>query len=525
MVNMRQALGVDDFNQMSNYTGQLQNQRRSVGQKQYGLGGKVLNMAAALGDAYNQYQPPETALGMMALPAKAVYGLGNMIVQDVGDKTKSIMGTDRSNPAAMDQAATDALGLAADTMAGGGVVSRMTDMPQGAILGANVFQGGPHKYGPEGASESLKHMSKGEGAQAYGYGRYDAGAEQVGKEYQQAAADSTGYKLLDSKGQEVNHPHADWVARISSKNGPLQDQAILQSKNMDDIDTYNSMLEAISILNNGGSVVPKSAYIYKHDLPDEDIARYLDYDAPLSEQPESVRKALGYGSGNIKKTEVDEVITFSDGVNSVTVPKKPSGTNLNYFSMKGSGPLSNMQPLTRSANSHEQAEKVARQWLEGTTTTGDQLLHKTGKNQASSEALAKAGIPGLKYYDGMSRNKPTKDIKKSFQDELPDDAGFDEIDDLLGTGHFSPDSEEILQALKGDDWFGFDYPSQAISAALGKNINNWEPSARLTQAIAKAKDGGTRNFVTWDQDVLNRMKLLERNGESMVDALSGVNNK
>ncbi|HBY85209.1 MAG TPA: hypothetical protein DEO86_04975, partial [Colwellia sp.] len=70
-----------------------------------------------------------------------------------------------------DQAATDAFGLAADTMAGGGVVSRMTDMPQGAILGANVFQGGPHKYGPEGASESLKHMSKGEGAQAYGYGR------------------------------------------------------------------------------------------------------------------------------------------------------------------------------------------------------------------------------------------------------------------------------------------------------------------------------------------------------------------
>ena len=79
------------------------------GQKDYGLGGKALDMAAALGDAYNQYQPPETALGMMALPAKAVYGLGNMIVQDVGDKTKSIMGTDINNPAAMNQAATDAV--------------------------------------------------------------------------------------------------------------------------------------------------------------------------------------------------------------------------------------------------------------------------------------------------------------------------------------------------------------------------------------------------------------------------------
>ena len=50
MVDMRQALGFDDFNQMSNYTGQLQNKRRSVGQKDYGLGGKALDMAAALGD-------------------------------------------------------------------------------------------------------------------------------------------------------------------------------------------------------------------------------------------------------------------------------------------------------------------------------------------------------------------------------------------------------------------------------------------------------------------------------------------
>ena len=157
------------------------------------------------------------------------------------------------------------------------------------------------------------------------------------------------------------------------------------------------------------------------------------------------------------------------------------------------------------------------------TSTGRELYQALGgvtqRQQAASEALGKAGIPGLKYFDGMSRNKPTKDIKKSFQDELPDDAEFDEIDDLLGTGHFSPDSEEILQALKDDDWFGFDYPSQAISAALGKNINNWDPSARLTQAIAKAREGGTRNFVTWDQDVLNRMKLLERNNEDMTKAL------
>ena len=121
MVNMRQALGFDDFNQMSNYTGQLQNQRRSVGQKQYGLGGKVLDMAAALGDAYNQYQPPETALGMMALPAKAVYGLGQGAVTAIEDFVK-----DPSDPKKSFDAASIVAG-------GGGLLSKATGVPAGSI--------------------------------------------------------------------------------------------------------------------------------------------------------------------------------------------------------------------------------------------------------------------------------------------------------------------------------------------------------------------------------------------------------
>ena len=87
------------------------------------------------------------------------------------------------------------------------------------------------------------------------------------------------------------------------------------------------------------------------------------------------------------------------------------------------------------------------------------------------------------------------------------------------TGHLGLPVYPIRR--EADDWLGFDSPAQAISAALGKNIDNWEHGARLTKAIAKAREGGTRNYVTWDQDVLNRMKLLERNGESMIDALRG----
>ena len=277
-------------------------------------------------------------------------------------------------------------------------VGRLAPVRGGTVLGANVFQGGPHKYGPEGAAKSLSHVGEGEGATAYGWGRYDADLEGVGRSYQNQA------------------PKSRWDL---------------------------------------------PGHLYKHDLPDEDIARYLDWDKPLSEQPESVRAALAASLGVTKMNNI----------------------------------------------------------------TGQELYKRLSNefgDEGASKALGRAGIPGLKYYDGKSRNKSFKEIKDSFLTELPEDAGIDEIVELLGKGHFSPDNEEILRALADDDWFGFDSAAQAISAALGKNIDNWEHGARLTKAIAKAREGGTRNYVTWDQGVLDRMKLLERDGESMVDALRGT---
>jgi hypothetical protein len=289
-------------------------------------------------------------------------------------------------------------------------VGRLAPVRGGTVLGANVFQGGPHRYGPEGAAKSLSHVSKDEGQTAYGWGRYDADLEGVARSYQNKA------------------PKSRWDL---------------------------------------------PGHLYKHDLPDEDIARYLDWDKPLSEQPESVRKA------------------FQKAFEDAGIPN-----------------AMNMNPDGESAYT----------WLAAAQSRGESVRDVVLKQRAS-EALGRAGIPGLKYKDAVSRNKPFKEIKDSFLTELPEDAGIDEIVELFGKGHFSPDNEEILKALADDDWLGFDSAAQAISAALGKNIDNWEHGTRLTKAIAKAREGGTRNYVTWDQGVLDRMKLLERNGKSMIDAL------
>ena len=472
MVNMQQALGVDDFNQMSNYTGQLQNQRRSVGQKQYGLGGKVLNMAAALGDAYNQYQPPETALGMMALPAKAVYGLGNMIVQDVGDKTKSIMGTDINNPAAMNQAATDAFGLAADTMAGGGVVSRMTDMPQGAILGANVFQGGPHKYGPEGAAESLKHMSKGEGAQAYGWGRYDAENPEVAKTYKPTTKQDVELSTAD-RIAELEKLSNDELGKLAYNEFGIELKGDDLTEAIDDW-LIKDLADSEQFTFSLRDPVVDSSYIYKHDLPDEDIARYLDWDAPLSEQPENVKAA--YAKIREKDLDTPAADAFNEQTGNVS---DPTGQN-----------------IYKRLQSHRMAPDVLNRLdIDQISPDGVNYLKAGTTDEMASQYLQSHGIPGLKYFDGMSRKRPIAGLEKIRADLISVRKEFEQM----------PKGQQRTTNLAAQD---------AQIAQIDADIK-----------IALSDKPQTRNFVTWDQDVLNRMKLLERNNESMVDALSGVNNK
>ena len=59
----------------------------------------------------------------------------------------------------------------------------------------------------------------------------------------------------------------------------------------------------------------------------------------------------------------------------------------------------------------------------------------------------------------------------------------------------------------------------SIHPDLKKGIRDTLQSAYDEVDAIKTQTERTRNYVTWDQGVLDRMKLLERNGESMIDAL------
>ena len=103
---------------------------------------------------------------------------------------------------------------------------------------------------------------------------------------------------------------------------------------------------------------------------------------------------------------------------------------------------------------------------EGAQAYGHGLYFAENKN------IAKGYQSGLSY----------KDIVRKFREELPDDADFDEVLEMAEVGEFSGNMNDVVKALAKDDWLGFDYPAQAITAAF-KNLDDYDPSPELTDAV------------------------------------------
>jgi len=381
--------------------------------------------------AFNALPDPTTMSGALAY-AKAPYTIGRAMLTGASDTIRAARADPTNAKKALDLALMTAGIGGAASRAFGGINARRGS----TVLGANVFHGGPHKYGPEGAAKSLDHINTGEGAQAYGWGRYDAGSPEVAKQYQmRVPAQDTKRTFLHALPEDASIE--DVVDLLGKGHFSESQETLIRALQADDWLGFDYPSQAISAaysknLDNWNpsaalrSAVDDSGKLYKHDLPDEDIARYLDWDAPLSEQPEGVRKA------------------FQKAFEDAGIPD-----------------AAKMNPDGESAYT----------WLAAAQSRGESVSDAVLKQRAS-EALGRAGIPGLKYYDQMSR-APVKDTKY-----------LNRLQTSLGNAERA---------------------GRTADAATIKE---------MIRDLQKEVPNPTRNYVTWDQDVLNRMKLLERDGET-----------
>jgi len=164
-------------------------------------------------------------------------------------------------------------------------------------LGMNVWHGSPHKFDKFDASK----IGTGEGAQAYGHGLYLAESPEVASQYRKQLAgwpkeaknivnEVSNLGITDDAAREV----LSLAASVGRKEFDIDTAAKwlgYRSRELRDLSDAQrkEILLRMSQVETPGS-------IYKVDLPDEQIAKMLDWDKPLSQQSQeiqSIAKNLG----------------------------------------------------------------------------------------------------------------------------------------------------------------------------------------------------------------------------------------
>ncbi len=335
--------------------------------------------------------------------------------------------------------------------------------PKGAVLGANVFHGGPHRFAPEPdfphGRPRLDKVGTGEGHQAFGWGWYSAEAPGVAKTYKGTLSGNwddmsrVGDALYDAL-----DPLADGSVLFRGSKYTKDEFDRVVVPQLKDGDLWGHLPAGLRT----ATEKRLEGTLYKLDIPDADVAKYLDWDKPLSEQPKSVRDFAAHAFAR------------EAGGN-------PS--HKNYAAM---------------------VDTIRRQ-MDDTGLTGKDfyraLASAHGSAQAASEALRKIGIPGLKYFDQDSRF-----LGDTIGQTLVVRGKEIGSDDL--TGSFA--ANRLLESNMDFD------AAKRIARGMGQDdvvkvLDDWA----TTPNKVSIKDKRTRNYVTWDQDVLDRSKMLERDGVTL----------
>jgi hypothetical protein len=283
-----------------------------------------------------------------------------------------------------------------------------------STVGMNLWHGGPNKWAaepgfPQGRPR-LDKIGEGEGAQAYGHGFYSAEKPDVAKQYSPRDYDAEEIMMQKYKQAERS---GDYEAMEVWENAMMHETPNELRKRYNNADYDESMKSTANRVADELGKIPTKSQLYKIDIPDEDVAKYIDWDAPLSAQSEFIQKSLSgimepdfrvYPKG--QKQPISQKFETQAEADSFL---KSLGDDASVYEVKGSGSAASGAEIYRK------------------------LIDIHGSPEKASEFLKSIGIPGTRFLDEGSR---------------------------VGT-----------------------------------------------------QQNATHNYVTWDQKVLNRAKVLQRNEE------------
>jgi hypothetical protein len=242
----------------------------------------------------------------------------------------------------------------AGTFTGGGLLgSRLAGGVPGGSVGMGAYHGSRHKFD---AFDSSK-IGVGEGSQVYGHGLYFAENPTVAKSYM-----SAGSKLDGLTAEPLRYVRKS--DGVEFKAGSEEYSKLLAQQRRMALNGMSGDFDKRFTAEMPGN-------LYHVDIPDEAVGKMLEWDKPLKEQPESVRRAL------------DPLIK------EVAAAPAKNGVIGRVHASIADG----------SATGGDLYRRLA--FLKSKKQGAFGIL--TEDMPSASEALRNAGVPGLRYLDGGSR--------------------------------------------------------------------------------------------------------------------------
>jgi hypothetical protein len=206
--------------------------------------------------------------------------------------------------------------ISPETYGIGTMLKKAAPMLPGA-LGMTVFHGSPHSFD----KFDMSKIGTGEGAQAFGHGLYFAENPAVAKGYADALGATKGAWGVDDSpifatvAPEVKAKLPESVKSAIDAAYRANGAEYAKNRVVEMIDKSTQQVggkrwlgmpkelapehrdSLIDLMRSGKWTEKAPGHTYKVDLPDESMAKMLDWDKPLSQQPETVRNAMAESFG------------------------------------------------------------------------------------------------------------------------------------------------------------------------------------------------------------------------------------
>jgi len=265
-----------------------------------------------------------------------------------------------------------------------------------AKTGIRAYHSSPHDF--DKFEWSPRTSMTGEGAQAYGAGLYFAENPSVsdrGGDYWRQFFNKmpSGPERSAAGSMFVNKFDRDLATAQTERNLKYNEDRAIPGRYGDgpDVEEGHRLLadeerQALDMLRSGKIVGPRTYEVNINADPNQ----FLDWDKPLSEQPEAVRRLAGWTPEaeaeyrKASKSDTDALLAALEGESQYVPAKMPQ-------------PPGAILPFSATGDElHQKLFHQARRELEGRGASG-------AYSARVAEKLREAGIPGIKYLDAGSR--------------------------------------------------------------------------------------------------------------------------